>query len=248
MKISLIVFSLFCTLITACQITEQRHLEPRATAPGENTSTHRFRMLGDATRKVDHSTTWRIAGFGQEAFFPVHRDFAVHSAATGDRLVTMSWTGWNEQGQEEPTEFSAGLINNPGLGKRFSLDAVVDDSVIREAARCLRGYQRRVLTVSGDERRAELSYCPQLISGPLQEVALHVYIDHAPVIFTAHWVRREPLVARIDLDDPKLLTRIDRMNDVVFCSKYDGKRDVMCDHLRTLYLTGDRLYRALQGK
>lgn len=248
MKIHSLAVCLVCALITACQITEQRHLEPRATAPGENVGAHRFRILGDATRKVDHSATWRIAAFGQEVFFPVHRDFAVHSSATGDRLVTLSWTGWNEQGKEEPTEFSAGLINNAGLGKRFSLDSVVDDSVMREAARCPRGYQRRVLTVSGDERRAELSYCPELMAGPVQEIALHVYIDHDPVIFTAHWVRREPLSVRVDLEDPMLLRRIDRMNDVIFCPKYDGKREMICDHLRTLYLTGDRLYRALNGK
>lgn len=111
MKIQSLVFCLFCALVTGCQIVEQRNLEPRATAPGENISTHHFRILGDATRKVDHSATWRI-----------------------------------------------------------------------------------------------------------------------------------------DLDDPMILRRIDRMSDVIFCSKYDSKRDVLCDHLRTLYLTGDRLYRALNGK
>ena len=248
MKIHSLAFCLICALFAGCVTPERIDFVPRATAPGENVVAHRFRFLGDAARTVDHSTIWRIDGFGQEVFFPVHRDFALHSPAIGDRLVTMSWTGWNEQGREEPTEFSAGLINHSGLGKRFSLDSVVNDSVIREAGRCSRGYQRRVLTVSGDQRRAELSYCPQLKSGPIQEIALHVTIDHDPVIFTTHWVRREPLSTRIDLDDTALLNRIDRMNDVVFCAKYDGKQDVMCDHLRTLYLTGDRLYRALSGK
>lgn len=237
-----------CLLGAGCMSMDQRLFVPRATAPGVDNHTLHFRLFGNAGRKVDHSAIWRVDGFGQEAYFPVHKNFAFHSSANSDRLAIMSWTGWNERGQEEPTEFSAGLINNPGLLKRHSLDAVVADSVAKEAERCRAGYQRRLLKISGDQRRAELSYCPELKWKAAQEIALHIYIDNQSVIYTGHWVRRAPLATPIDLDDPRLLRRIDAMNEVVFCRKADPKPEVMCLHMRTLYASGERLYEALHGK
>lgn len=248
MKSLALVISFFCLLSAGCMSMDQRLFVPRATAPDEDNKTIHFRLLGNAGRKVDHSAIWRVEGFGQEAYFPVHKSFAFHSSATGDRLVTMSWTGFNERGEEEPTEFSAGLINNRESLKRYTLDAVVADSVKKEAENCRDGYQRRDFKISGDKRRAELSYCPQLKLKAAQEIALHVYLEQPQLIYTAHWVKRVPLSAPVDLDDPKLLSRLDGMNEVYFCRKGDPKPAPMCMHLRTLYATGDRLYKALSGK
>ncbi len=226
---------------------DQRLFVPRATAPGVDNAIQ-FRLFGNAGRKVDHSAIWRIDGFGQEAYFPVHKNFAYHSASAGNTLATLSWTGWNERGEEEPTEFSAGLIHNPGPSKRYSLNAVVADSVKKEAAQCHTGYQRRALKISGDLGRAELSYCPQLKFKAAQEIALHLYVEQPQVIFTAHWVRRVPLSSPVDLEDPRLLRRIDAMNKVVFCPAADAREAAMCAHMRTLHATGDRLYKAFYGK
>ncbi len=248
MKFSSLVIFFFCLLCTGCMSMDQRLFAPRATAPGVDNHAMRFRIFGNAGRKVDHSAVWKIDGFGQEVFFPAFKNFAYHSSTTGDRLVTLSWTGWTELGEEEPTEFSAGVINNPGVSKRYSLDTVVADSVKKEAEQCREGYRRRPLTVSGDNRRAELSYCPQLKFKAEQEIALHVYIDQPQVVFTSHWVKRVPLSSPVDLDDPRLLRRIDAMNEVVFCQKADTTPNAMCAHKRSLYATGDRLHKALYGK
>lgn len=247
MKIHALIISFAGLLCAACMPMDQRLFVPRATAPGESNSTIHFRFFGKAGRKVDHSAIWQVHGFGQEAYFPVHKNFAFHSSALGNRLVTMSWTGWNERGEEEPTEFSAGLIDNSVMLHRLSLDAVVADAVEKEAVACKAGYQRRSLAVTGDARRAEMSYCSELKFKAAQEIALHVYIDKPPVIFTGHWVRRVPLSSPVDLDDQRLLRRIDGMNEVVFCQTADANPEVMCKHLRTLYVTGDRLYNALHA-